>query len=1168
VKLTLTQQQAATRLDADVCLTSGAGCGKTTVLTARFINALAASDQAQVADLVAITFTEKAARQMRDRIRRACRERLADADPADKGLWNQRLRDLDAARISTIHAFCAALLRQHAVWAAVDPDFTVLTPIEADPLLETAVDEVFRRRLADANDAGIRLLLDHYAFGQLTETVADLAEHKRDWIAHYVGPAAELDPADLVARWRGRSRDELVRIARREITEGALGRALAVLRRHAAADASDLIEQKRRHFVSKADAIEAATDPDEIIRCFGELLEMRGGSGGKKANWDADALAAVKEAMKVGTDVRNESGDLFAQGATVPEVAGHLSAALVGLVQDVAAAYDRLKAARHAMDFKDLELGALRLLEGFPAVRRQVAASASHLLIDEFQDTSWLQIRLAELICREGGGSAPRLLVVGDAKQSIFRFRDAEVEQFERFAATFDPSDRLNLDTSFRSHAGIVSFVNALCGRFGGRLAGQMKALRKERPPKAAVEMLLIRPDDPTGKLSARGGRRVEAAALARRLRVLIEEATPCVWDRAEKAWRGPRAGDVAMLLRASADMDLYADALQDEGIPTYIVAGGGYYGQQEIVDVRNLLAVLTQPADEVALLGMLRGAMFALTDETLYWLCRQPRSRPGELFARLMTAGDIEGPTDQQRERLVFAAETLEHLAGCVDRMTVADLLDEAFSRTGYLAATLALPGGRRRVGNLRWLVQQARAFDAAAGAGGGGLADFAERIVSLVDTEPREEQAAIAAESDDVVRLMTIHGAKGLEFPIVCLPDLNRKPGSRHRTLTRLHPLLGVTVPCRTEQDELQPTLPHQLADHLDKQADDDEERRLLYVAVTRAEDLLILSGTAPVTGKSPLAALDERMELGLGNREHDDDIAYGPKGEAMRLRVIPAALPAAARRPTAPKRPDLFEAGIPQPEKLARFLRGADPAAAAEVLTACRPAAGRPRRVFGAKELALAFSGVRPLPRAGRPVFSGAAPDAMPPALRGQVLHRALQSYRWTGPNEADALVREAAAAMDLAGADTTAALAAELREQIGKLADTELHAAIAGSPKRMAEVRFLLKLGDAQVRGAIDLLYRDAEGGWWVLDYKSDRIDPGRIEAAAQKYALQIQLYALAASRHTGQAPVGAVLYFLHAGVSYRMALSAGDLEVAEEHAVTTIRQLRKLEAGGS
>ena len=178
---------------------------------------------------------------------------------------------------------------------------------------------------------------------------------------------------------------------------------------------------------------------------------------------------------------------------------------------------------------------------------------------------------------------------------------------------------------------------------------------------------------------------------------------------------------------------------------------------------------------------------------------------------------------------------------------------------------------------------------------------------------------------------------------------------------------------------------------------------------------------------------------------------------------------------------------------------------------------------------------------------------------------MLHRALQEYRWTGPEEADQLVRQAAAAMDVVGDETVDLLMRDLRDQLSCLAKTQLHATIAASPDRRAEAAFLLAMGDARVSGVIDLMYQDADGAWWVLDYKSDRVGADQVDAAAKKYKLQIQLYALAASRYARQAPIGAVFYFLHPGTSYRMELNAGDLEVAEENAVTTIRQLRAFEA---
>jgi ATP-dependent helicase/nuclease subunit A len=1161
VKLTKVQREAAESLDRDCCLTSGAGCGKTTVLTARFMNALAASGDVQVSDLVAITFTEKAARQMRDRIRRACRERLHKARaPDQRRLWNQRLRDLDNARISTIHSFCGGLLRRCAVEAAVDPQFAILEQLDAEPLLDAAVDDVLRRRLTDEQDADIRLLLSHYDLWRLRQDVAHLAAEKRDWIANYIGATAP-SAAELLNRWREGTRRALMDILRSMTADGPLAEALPTLRAHCAKDDSDKLEAIRRQALDAAEAVEGG-NVDEAVRRFAVLAGVRSAKVGVKRHWDADALDAVRAAAGSALGAVKACKDLLEPPGEIPPEAAEVAVALLGLLQDVTQQYAKAKRARQVLDFKDLELGALELLERHETVRDEVARSCRHLLIDEFQDTSWLQVRLAERICgTDRSARPPRLFIVGDAKQSIYRFRDAEIEQFDRFAATFPEPDRKDLAESFRCHPAMAEFLNHLCERLGGRLTSRLKAHRHAAPDTPCVELLSVN-YGPKSDADAATRRATEAAAVARRLRVMIDGQTPCVWDAKRKKWRGPQCRDVAMLFRASRDIGMYEDALLAEGIPYYTVAGSGFYGQAEIVDLRNLLTVLTEPADEVALLGVLRSPIFSITDETLYWLCRRPRDRPGQLRQFLAAAGDLAGPTAQQRAQLVFAAETLAHLEGLVDRVPVASLLADALQRTGYEAASMALFDGRRRVANIGRLLEQARRFDRNTD---GGLAEFTQQIVDLIENERREEQAPTHGEADDVVRLMTIHAAKGLEFPIVVLPDLSRKPGRGQDRIARLQTELGLTVKLRDETDELTGTLPYRLAKHVAQQGEQDECLRLLYVAATRAQDVLILAGTAPPPPNSWLALLDERLELQLATRECDCDLPYGQNGRAARLRMVPPFEPPRTGRPR--RRPKLFKDGILQADRLSRFLTGADVKTVADVLDACRAPPSPDRRTFGAKELALAFAGRPPIVRGGRTLFTGETDAALSPAARGLVLHRALQDYTWSGPHEAEDLVRQAAAAMDVVGGSAVDTLTTELREQLERLAGLDLHATIGSAARREAEVQFLLTLGDAQVRGVIDLLYQDEKGAWWVLDYKSDRVPAERVEATAENYRLQIELYALAAARHTGTAPVGAVLYFLAPAVCYRTTLSAGDLEIAEEHAVTTVRQIRRAERQG-
>ena len=351
--------------------------------------------------------------------------------------------------------------------------------------------------------------------------------------------------------------------------------------------------------------------------------------------------------------------------------------------------------------------------------------------------------------------------------------------------------------------------------------------------------------------------RRREADWIARRIRGLLDGGEPIVCDSApigEPITRAAKPGDIAILFRALSDVAFYEDALRRRGVDYYLVGGHAFYAQQEIFDLVNLLRTLNSPSDLVSLVGVLRSGFFSLADETLFWLAQHPEGLAGGLFAERL-------PSEIGAEQTARCDSPLRRSRPCGRRKigcSVCQLIDEALERTGYDAALLNEFLGERKLANLRKLVEQARGFQR-----GGylGLSDFIAELSEFVAAQPDEPLAAMHSEDMNVVRLMTVHQSKGLEFPVVIVPDIQR-PTHAGSDGVHMDRELGPLVRMPSRGSETAPVGGYELWRMREKQAEAAELNRLFYVATTRAADYLILS-----SGASRIDALERPLDRFAG-------------------------------------------------------------------------------------------------------------------------------------------------------------------------------------------------------------------------------------------------------------------------------------------------------------
>ncbi len=1148
LNLTAEQQAALSAHDRSVSLAAGAGCGKTFVLTERFLSYLdprTLGPMAELHELVAITFTDAAAREMRARIRKRCYERLHQAtDPSEQQAWRKLLRSLDTARISTIHSFCAALLRSHAVEAEIDPQFEQLDQTTADLLRLRTLDDRLRQLLLERDEQVIELAT-RFSLRTLREHLAVLVGENLSRVQDQWGQAT---PDQLITAWK----QHFEKYTRRELATAFVDSPHVVTVRElcrTAQAASPELPALFTRLLEIFDTLPSSNEPAALLLELKDLARVQGGPARKK-NWqdEADfeqfknACAKIRDAIKDHPLLRPWNEEHLQEAART-------GLSLLQLAADVASCYEQAKQDRNVMEFDDLMRKAHELLteDKFVSVQKQLASSTRLLLVDEFQDTDPTQVAIVQAFCgerwREQG-----LFVVGDFKQSIYRFRGAEPEVSDNLRDSLPKESRLSLTTNFRSQGAILDFVNAL---FCDSFKNKFEPLHPSRPqltPQPSIEFLWAIEDptavDDTIPPQLKGAQRqryLEARFIAKRLAELIDSAEPLIVDRETKALRPVHPGDIAVLLRSLSDVQVYEAAFREQSLEYYLAGGHAFYAQQEIHDVLHLLRSVVSVADDLSLAGALRSPLFALEDETLFWLTTHNGSLNKALFASSLP----DELTEDERAKVIHAGNVINKLRSAKDSLLVAELLNYAIELTGYDAVLLTEFLGQRKLANLHKLLEQARTLDRL---NPGDVSGFVTQLTEFVTRAPKEPVAATSA-AGDVIRIMTIHNAKGLEFPLVVVPDLNRKspPTSREPIMDEK---LGPLVPSL----EKNATVGWDLYQLAEKHQEQDEKIRLLYVACTRAADYLILSSSLKDPHKPEsewLKFLGQRYDLSTG-----DCLAELPAGYATpQIRVITSE-PTSTREPTARTRSADLEKLLTKTYELAKSGKGIVPPGVAPIKPQVQT-----RRRFSFSRL----SGVLMLEQPEfTPLVESETTQPADPLAFGTLVHSLLERVPQNAPDQIKEWCEFLAppqlnnpATLEVAAALVERFLASDRAKALAtaRCVQRELEFLLPWQlPKEPQAGRYL--------HGYIDCLYQDQQGEWHLLDYKSNQVTADGVPAAAKSYEMQMYVYALACERALGKRPIESVLCFLRPGEEYHFVWTAertAQLDAELNHAITSLLQ---------
>jgi len=822
-----------------------------------------------------------------------------------------------------------------------------------------------------------------------------------------------------------------------------------------------------------------------------------------------------------------------APGAEALELEAVAALALLdGLLELFCERYEALKAQRTAVDFDDLELIASELLAGSDSLRTSWSERFALLMVDEFQDTNPRQLSILQALAREN------LFTVGDELQSIYGFRHADVSLFRARRAELEQSGRsLALTLNFRSRGELLQVVNTA---FADRLT-DFSRLREGReqgsgPPSGepVVELLLSAKEgweeSETVAAAIAGGlphgaiwRQAEARLLAQRLHELVAagEALP---------------GEIVVLLRATGDIEVFERALQLRGLRT-LATVGTFWGRQQIGDLHSYLRALANPRDEEALYSALASPLAGCSRDGLALLARAALSSGGVWETALAVSEQPSSLLSEPDRRVVRSfCEWLERERREAPGRAISALIERAVAHSGYRAHVLGLDWGERRLANVHKLLRLARGFEAREGR---DLRAFVDHVEYLKRAEAIEPEAPVEGVEPDAVRLMTVHAAKGLEFPVVCVADLGRQPLLRAPKLLVDGDRVGLRLQ-RVGDGEVRPALEFEELRAERRRREAEEEDRVLYVAMTRARDRLLLSGAVdfeswPQPGEIPppiqwlgpalCPTLAEVGQRGAGVH----DLGVGPS-EAIALRCtlstpaaygsILLAAPAAGTvsGPSAASSGDAASALRP-PSAVETNGVAPDPGATA-------PAPALPA--------ALSYTSLSQLERCGYRYYlervlgmpeqrvaaaGAAATGGLEARARGVLVHRLMESWEFSvgAPPDAD---RVGAVAREL-GVETTLREREEIAGLLARALDGPLSRRIAAARRLRREHPFAFSLGEGAplVTGVIDLLCDESDGTALVVDYKSDRL-PGHAdpqELVARDYAVQRLLYALAVLR---------------------------------------------------
>ncbi len=1120
------QREAIELHDLSMVVTAGAGTGKTFVLVEKYLN-LIENQGFRPREILALTFTDKAATEMKERVRETIGKRIA-WNP-DNPFWKEVAEEVIIAPIMTFHSFCAQVLREFAIEAGLEAGFLIIDEGQAVAIRKDAFDTLLKKPSSEAtHEALVNVLaqVEKFRLHEILSAISQCPDRYEQFFSQ-----VRLSPAGLIPAWQ-------------EYLESV--RSTAVDRFFADARNTSLISQLLSLNGICTDARDSAASYLDQVHQY--LLDLTPESSYEQLSLAAKGFLSVRPRGKIGSQKNWDPNDLDLLRTTKKELTAHLERAapyfhlfldegssftratlafyrdIAVLTEEYLAHVTALKKQASGIDFGDLIARAKQFLhENQDLVATHLRPRIRYILVDEFQDTDPAQFDIVRAIIGDLCPDTKSLFIVGDPKQSIYLFRDADVTRFKEAQNTIlsDCKGRvINLDTSFRSSREVIGVVNHL---FREIFASTEKAwefgyepiLTCDERKKSKGSVLVMLPQKaPTGGTAA-DSKDIEAGMIADLVHRIVETGSLQVTGRDGIA-RPAGYGDIAILIERRTHLTRYMDALSRRDTPYYVHGGIGFYSRQELYDIYNLLSFLLRPYDDAALYGVLRSPYFSLSDTTLYRIMTHPGAKRGStLFERLerylkeVPAGDGD---DKEQELTVRAGRLLFGWLEYAGREPVVLLITRVIRESGVLMVYGALEQGDQQIANLEKLVQIARTR---AESGGYGLSQLVFDLTASIGAEEREGEAALDTVSQTSVNIMTVHAAKGLEFPVVILPDMGSSREGKHPSiLLGENPLaVGVKIPNPDAGYEIEETPVYAAASLILKEKEAAERKRLFYVGATRARDHLVFCGRMPDSFYDSIEESTNRIDwvctlLGIpgdcGTSKGCILIDPDDGGEPIEVRIFvdpdQLTLEWAYDMPSPLSLP---------PEYISR--KG-------ERRRVCDAGYGRDNTDVSGKTWSVSQ------------IITAVADE---PGIQNN--HLQIPDCQELGAEEAGTLLHQIFTGMD---ADTVLTDFGIISEKAAAWCKSRYeafldHPIMQEITEEYSEILFIVPIGEYTIDGRMDLLCRRKDGEWMVIDYKS---------GGSNHANLQVAIYRMAAQKLLSLPVTGYVYHIL-----------SGDMEIVGEMA---------------
>ena len=858
------QKQAIMDLENDIILGAGAGSGKTRVLVSRFINLLK-QKKAQVDQIMALTFTKKAAAEMQERIRKEIiKEEEASKDFEQKNYWHEQKINLNKSMISTFHSFAANILRQYPVISNLDPEFQVLEENEASELLDESVNEVIENGLEEEKDNIMRLFETYNLYTLSDKLKSIFFEMRKD----------NLDVDSLVEKTlqslkndrsnREDNKFKLIRLVENLITifdnEGAGGKTKIKM------------ENLKAKWPKLKEMIRTTTDVQESS--FAEIISIKDIIKGRLANNLNDQANEIKNLL---------NSDEF-KSYFIIERAEKIIKPLTEVIKEIEELYNLKKANASFLDFFDLQDRLIKVLKSNPELIENINEQYKYIMVDEFQDNNPVQ---EEIIYLLGQSSEINIFLVGDPKQSIYRFRGADVRVFNRQKDEIKKRNGkvYNLTKNFRSRPSILNFVNFLFEQIlenDPEINYQdLTSFRTEN--ENDIELNIISENDFEDNLNSDSLRELEAELLAQKAAHLINNDDILIEDGGNKRKIKPK--DIAYLFQSLANVELYENALLNKNISVSVVNGRGFFNQQVVTELINLIKVIENTKRDFELTALLRSPLCGLNDNEIYLI---NKAKDNYLWNYILDSAELEINQEKINSLNRFVS-SIKKAKRVKDIKNPYLLLKEVLETNNYLESLKGDPNYKQRWANLEKALLLIKEVYNKRNASLSEVLDYLEKNK---ENESREGQAELKSKKGSV-QLMSVHQSKGLEFPVVIIPDLQRKL-IHHNNISDL--LIdnkeGLGIKVKTNQYSLGTPLYNNLKEQ-EKELELFEKIRLFYVAITRSKDKLILSGYSKSSRKSNFEDSKSWLDwlacyLNRDDFRNEELIRLGDKDKEISLKV----------------------------------------------------------------------------------------------------------------------------------------------------------------------------------------------------------------------------------------------------------------------------------------